>query len=183
MQFTPNCFSHADPVIKVTKFSRLHLFWNYLIFLEVMNLIIPGLILCVCVCVGVFCLSVSVFHHKTSKLYHQSLSWFRGLNSLRSWSTKSVEQEGSGSHSGGGRELMCCIISENVLVFTLTGASVLLKYLGTGSASICWRSLPQVGMCSSTCSTRPPRASWLDVFLREWTVILRVNEPFLKLLK
>lgn len=96
MQFTPNCFSHADPVIKVTKFSRLHLFWNYLISIEVMNLIIPGLILCVCV--SVFCLSVFVFHYKTIKLHHQSMSWsrlplflsswFLVLNSFRSWSTK-----------------------------------------------------------------------------------------------
>lgn len=31
MQFTPNCFPHADPVIKVTDFSRSCLFWNYFI--------------------------------------------------------------------------------------------------------------------------------------------------------
>lgn len=53
------------------------------------------------------------------------------------WSKKEVDL----THVGE-RELRCCIISENVLgekyfVFTLTGASVLLKYLGNGSSSIC----------------------------------------------
>lgn len=56
---------------------------------------------------------------------------------LRVWSKKEVDL----THVGE-RELTCCIISENVLgekyfVFTLTGASVLLKYLGNGSSSIC----------------------------------------------
>lgn len=33
MQFTPNCFPHADPFIKVTDFSRLCLFWNFYLFI------------------------------------------------------------------------------------------------------------------------------------------------------